>query len=152
MLASKVKVMKVKTLIAQLLVIFTIPSLTSAFELYHQEVNHKTKEGKDLIMTFDELERQEKFSIVRVKHSSGASVPSIMFVVKGCYEIAKLRKEKYFTNLKEWTDNQGNWLYKIGYTSDKSDDPKKNYGNDIDMTKDLEYMSVEDLANIFERK
>ena len=129
-----------------------IPAIALSSDLYHEEVNHKAKEGKDLIMVFDEIERQDKFSIVRVKHTSGASVPSIMFMVKGCYEIAKLRGAKYFINLKEWSDEQGYWMYKIGYTSDKNNSPKVFFGDDIDKSKELEYLSVEDYKMIFERK
>ena len=145
--------MKTKILNVLFSIFLLSPSaILSASDLYHEEVNHKSKDGKDLIMVFDELQRHDKFSIVRVKYTSGASVPSIMFVVKGCYEIAKLRKEKYFINLREWSDSQGSWIYKIGYTSDKSNDPKKYFGNDIDMSKELEYMSVDDFALIFNRK
>jgi len=113
--------------------------------LYHDEANVKAKAGgKDLAMTFDEVERHDKYSIVKVKRTSGASVPSIMFVVKGCYEIAKIRKARYFINLKEWEDIQGNWVYKIGFTSDNTVDPKKYFGNDVDLKKDLEFMTVKD--------
>lgn len=129
-----------------------VPAIASSSDLYHESINHKAKEGKDLIMTFDEIERHEKYSIVRVKHTSGASVPSIMFVVKGCYKIAKLRGAKYFINLKEWSDGKDNWMYKIGYTSDKNNNPKEYFGADIDSSKKLEYTSVEDYAEIFEIK
>lgn len=95
-------------------------------------------------MTFDEVERHDTYSIVKVKRTSGASVPSIMFVVKGCYEIAKIRKAEYFINLKEWADTDRNWFYKIGFTSDKTVDPRTFFGHDIDATKDLKFMSVKD--------
>ena len=92
---------------------------------YHNEVSVKSSTGgKDLIMTFDEVERHEKFSVVKVRHTSGASVPSIMFLTKGVYEMAKRRGVGYFTNLKEWTDAEGNWLYKIGFSNDGKVDPK----------------------------
>ncbi len=82
--------------------------------------------------------------IVKVKHTSGASVPSIMFVVKGCYAIAIIRNEQYFVNLKEWEDANGNWVYKIGFSSDNTVDPKTYFGADIDLNKDLMFMSVKD--------
>lgn len=113
--------------------------------LYHDKVNIKAESGgKDLIMTFDEVERHDKYSIVKVKRTSGASVPSIMFVVKGCYEIAKIRKEQYFINLKEWIDTDGNWVYKIGFASNNTVDPKTHFGEDIDLGKNLGFMSVKD--------
>jgi hypothetical protein len=132
------------------LILFTLITLCctayakGGTSLYHDEVNIKAKEGKDLIMTFDESERYERYSIVKVKRTSGASVPSIMFVVKGCYEIAKIRKAQYFINLKEWEDANGNWVYKIGFSSDNTVDPKAYFGDDIDLKKELMFMSVKD--------
>jgi hypothetical protein len=141
-----------KTIKSILTLLILIPAVGFASDLYHEKVNHKGKGGKDLTMVLDELERHENFSIVRVKYTSGASVPSIMFMVKGFYEIAKLRGEKFFINLKEWSDEDGNWMYKVGYASDKKNDPKKYFGKDIDKTKELEYLSVQELERIFERK
>jgi hypothetical protein len=112
--------------------------------LYHDEVNIKAKEGKNLVMAIDEVERHERYSLVKVKRTSGASVPSIMFIVKGCYEIAKIRKAQYFINLKEWEDTNENWVYKIGFSSDKTVDPKVYFGDDIDLRKELIFMSVKD--------
>ena len=59
---------------------------------------------------------------------------------------------KYFVNLKEWDDDQGNRLYKIGYTSNKSNDPKVYFGEDIDKTKDLKYLAVKDFMKLFKDK
>jgi len=126
--------------------IFVLVSIhvSQAADLYHAEVNIRAKEGKDLIMTLDEVERREKFSIIKVKYISGASVPSSMFVVKGCYEIARIRGMKYFINLREWTDEEGYWVYKIGFSETNRVDPKVFFGDDIDDSKDLEFLSVED--------
>ena len=51
---------------------------------------------------------------------------------------------KYFINLKEWTDEHGDWLYKIGFSEDAHVDPKVFFGDGIDETKELEFLSVED--------
>jgi len=123
-----------------ILLIFSHVSIGA--DLYNQEINVKAKEGKDLIMVLDEIERQDRFSIIRVKHTSGASVPSIMFVVKGCLEIAKIRGAKYFINLKEWADERGDWFYKIGFSEDESVNIETFFGDDIDKSKDLGFMSV----------
>jgi len=123
-----------------ILLIFSHVSIGA--DLYNQEINVKAKEGKDLIMVLDEIERQDRFSIIRVKHTSGASVPSIMFVVKGCVEIAKIRGAKYFINLKEWADERGDWFYKIGFSEDESVNIETFFGDDIDKSKDLGFMSV----------
>ena len=134
--------------------IFVLVSIhvPQAADLYHAEVNIRAKEGKDLIMTLDEVERREKFSIIKVKYISGASVPSSMFVVKGCYEIARIRGMKYFINLREWTDEEGYWVYKIGFSETNRVDPKVFFGDDIDDAKDLEFLSVEDYDVIWGNK
>lgn len=121
-----------------------LPFVAQGAELYHQEIHIKAKEGKDLIMVLDEVENHDRFSIIKVKHTSGASVPSIMFVVKGFYEMARLRKTDYFINLKEWIDDQGNWVYMIGFCSDPSVNPSTYFGNNVDQSKDLKFMAVKD--------
>jgi len=137
-----------------LLVVFACLCLPSCGQkpagLYHKDVNIKaTGGGKDLVMTFDEVERNEKYSIVKVRHTSGASVPSIMFVTKGFYEMAELRGVGYFVNLKEWTDKEKNWLYKVGFSADRNVDPKTHFGEDIDLSKDLRLASVRQFALLF---
>ncbi len=91
----------------------TQPAATSgeAVSLYHDQVAAKSTDGrgKSLVMTFDEVARYDRYSIVKVRRTSGASVPSVMFVVHGLYEMAKIRGDKYFINLKEWTDAEGDW-------------------------------------------
>ena len=133
-----------------ILLIFSHVSIGT--DLYNQEINVKAKEGKDLIMVLDEIERQDRFSIIRVKHTSGASVPSIMFVVKGCVEIAKIRGAKYFINLKEWADERGDWFYKIGFSEDESVNIETFFGDDIDKSKDLGFMSVKDYDQLLGRR
>ena len=64
------------------------PATRAADALYHREVNQKNPGGKDLVMTFQELRRDDKTSTVKVTFVSGASVPSIMFIVRGFYDIA----------------------------------------------------------------
>src|ERR1035437_1745455 len=78
-----------------------------AEKLYRQEINETNAEGKNLTMTFEELSRDEKTSTVKVTFKSGASVPSIMFIVRGCYDIANARHALYFANLKEWKADDG---------------------------------------------
>lgn len=137
---------KIETIIlgGLFIILWSISSVYGETLFYHDEVNIKAKEGKDLVITFDEIERHDRYSVVSVKHTSGASVPSIMFVVKGCYEIAKIRKAQYFINLKEWEDTKGNWVYKIGFSSDNTVDPFTYFGADIDPKKELMFMSVKD--------
>lgn len=105
-------------------------------------------------MKFEEIERREEYSIVRVTHTSGASVPSVMFVSKGFYNIAKQRGKKYYINLKDWTDADKKWMYKkVGFVDSKDIDLKKIYGSDI--KEDLNaksFSSVEDDNLFFGKK
>lgn len=136
--------MRTRIAIIVLAALLALPAAGRGADLYHQEVNIRASQGKDLVMVLDEVERQERFSIIKVTRTSGASVPSIMFVVKGTYEMAKLRGSDYFINLKEWTDQDGHWLYKIGFSSDRSVNPESYFGGDIDRSKTLEFLSVKD--------
>ena len=120
--------------------------------LYHDEVNIKAKEGKDLVMTIDEVARHDRYSVVKAKRTAGASVPSMMYVARGVYEIAKTRKAQYFINLKEWQDIKGNWFYKIGFSSDNTVDPKTYFGDDIDPNKELKFMTVKDYDGLWGSK
>jgi hypothetical protein len=122
----------IRTVFSALL--FTLWNVGAAFGndgLWIDEVNIKSDSGKDFIMKFEELERAQDFSIVRVQHTSGASVPSSMFVAKGMYTIAKQRGVENFINLKEWRDENDHAMYKVGFANSKEIDLKHKYGNDI---------------------
>ena len=59
--------------------------------------------------------------------------------------IAKLRGKNYFINLKEWRDQNDNWMYKVGFVDSKEIDLNNVYGNDIKSDLDPDaFMSVED--------
>lgn len=110
------------------------------------EVNRKaTDGGKDLIMKFEEVERRDGVSVVRVRHESGASVASIMFVAKGMCQIAKRRGARYFGTMKEWINDRGEWMYLEAFTSGKDVDLKRMCGADCDAPIDANALtSVED--------
>ena len=133
-----------RRIVVLLLFIATCP-IAYGVELWVDEVDIKSEDGKDLIMKFEEIERHANYSIVRVQYTSGASVPSVMFIVRGVYNIAKIRGKKYFVNLKEWHDPDGNWMYKEGFVDSKDINLFKMYGDGI--KKDIEedaFMSVEE--------
>lgn len=121
-------------------------------ELYHQEVNIQDDISKNLIIVFDEVESHDRFSIVKVTYTSGASVPTSMFLMKCVYEMAKLRKASYFIPLKDWTDDEGNWISKVGFTSDLNVDPFTYFGDDVDKNKPMNFMSVRDYDLLWENK
>jgi hypothetical protein len=123
------------------------PRAAAQTELYVAEVN---EEGgpKPLKMRVEEIERAPRFSILRVTHTSGASVPSSMFVARALWEIARLRKTEFFINLKEWDGPDGTRLYKVGYSdSDKVDVPEY-FGETPDNPM---FMSVHLFAPVFDR-
>lgn len=127
------------------LMICSVGLVHASDNLWVNEVNIKSEKGKDQIMKFEELERAHDYSIARVQFTSGASVPSIMFVVNGFYTIAKQRGNEYFINLKEWRDENNYWMYKVGFVNSKEIDLRSTYGNDIKKDLDSEaFMSVSD--------
>lgn len=137
--------MKVVLLSTLLIILCAVGTAYGSEDLWINEVNIKSDGGKDLIMKFEELERAPDYSIARVKFTSGASVPSIMFIVHGFYTIGKQRAKKYFINLKEWRDENNYWMYKIGFVNSKDIDLKGRYGNDIKEGLNSEaFMSVSD--------
>jgi hypothetical protein len=122
-----------------------------AEKLYRQEINETNAEGKNLTMTFEELSRDEKTSTVKVTFKSGASVPSIMFIVRGCYDIANARHALYFANLKEWKADDGGWMYLVGFSSDKTVDPYQYFGLPASLPKTAvhDFMAVKDYDKVF---
>jgi hypothetical protein len=130
----------------------TITGVTTAGELYHREVNEKNPGGKDIIMTFDELDRDDKTSTARVKFVSGASVPSIMFIVRGFYDIAQERKATYFINLKEWKDKDGAWMYLVGFSNEKNINIQEYFNLKEPLSQEQQFMSVKDYDLIFKVK
>ena len=120
--------------------------------LYRDEINLPPQGGgKGLVMTFAEVERQPRYSIVKVRYVSGSSVGSAMYVVKGCWEIARQRGAEYFVNLQEWRDSEGNAILKIGFTNDKLVDPRTYFDTEIDPTKELLFLSVTEYAPLWQR-
>jgi hypothetical protein len=120
--------------------------------LVHREVNQKNPGGKDLVLTFREISREERTSLAKVTYRSGASVPSIMFLVQGFYEVAKVRKAKYFINLKEWDAPDGDRMYLVGFSNDKDVSIQEYFRfNEPPSIPDRhEFLSVKEYAKIFE--
>jgi hypothetical protein len=123
----------------------------AADPLHHQEVNIKNPGGKDLLMKFDELRRDEKTSTAKVTRISGASVASSMFIVQGFYDIANLRGAAYFVKLKEWRADDGNVMYLVGFANDdKKPIPELfNLSESDGKSADTKFFSVKDYDQIF---
>lgn len=120
--------------------------------LYRDEINLPPQGGgKGLVMTFTEVERHPRYSVVQVKYVSGSSVGSAMYVVKGCWEIARQRGLEYFISLKEWRDSDGNAVFKIGFVDDRTVDPRTYFDTDVDPNKELIFLSVKDYAPLWQR-
>lgn len=131
--------------------LFTFPILSPAQELHRREVNEKaTAGGKDLVMKLEELRRDAKTSEIKVTHTSGASVPSSLFIMRGCYDIAKARQAAFFIKLKEWTAEDNTTHMLLGFSDDNKVDPQAYF----DLKKPLpvgeaEFMAVKDLEAMF---
>ena len=121
-------------------------------QLVHREVNQKNPGGKDLVMTFRKISREERTSLAKVTYRSGASVPSTMFVVHGFYEVAKARKSKYFINLKEWDAPDGDRMYVVGFSNDKDVSIREyfRFNEPLSVPDRHEFLSVNEYARIFE--
>jgi hypothetical protein len=115
-------------------------------DLYIREVNEPDGPGKPLRMRFEEIERSPRYSVVQVTFTSGASVPSAMFIVRGMWEIARQRGLPFFIKLEEWKAPDRKWMYKVGYSdSDKVNVPAF-FG---ESPQEVRFMSVTQFERIF---
>ena len=139
------------TLVLATLTVFVLPA-GAAGPLVRNEVNQRNPGGKDLVMTFQEVRRDEKTSLAKVAYRSGASVPSSMFVVRGFYDVAKARGYKYFINLKEWDAPDGDRMYLIGLSNDKSVSISEYFGftEPPSVPDRHQFLSVDEFSRLFE--
>lgn len=141
------------TFVAVLLL--TLGGIAEAEEpLLRREVNEKNPGGKDLVMTFQEIRRDEKVSTVKTTMKSGASVPSSMFIIRGFYDIANARGATYFIKLKEWVEPDGARMYLVGFSDDKSVNPNEYFGLSEPLSKpgESQFLAVKDFDLMFQRK
>ena len=104
------------------IVFLLLAACSGASNLVNLDVNQGPVEnGKTLKMEFREIERKVDESIVRVTFSSGGSVSSSMFVLKGSCAIAKSREAKFFRYVSE-TDGTGDeWVNTIAFATSPND-------------------------------
>lgn len=123
----------------------------AADELHRREVNQKNPGGKDLIMTFEETKREGDISTVKVTMTSGASVASAMFVMRGVYDIAKIRKMDYLIKLSEKEEDDGSWTHNFGFSNDSKVDPQKHFKLKDPLPDDdgFKFVAVKDFDLIF---
>lgn len=136
--------------VALALAILQIPAPASEAvpKLYSDETNVQSDDGRLLKLRLEEVERAPQYSLIKVTHSSGASVPSIMFVVHGMWAIAHLRDKAFFVKLKEWTDENEHWMYKVGFASTKNVDALSCFGQEL--PKKSRILAVRDYDIIFD--
>ncbi len=99
-----------------------------AAKLHRREERGTTRDGRDIVMIFEELKRDEKTSTATVKSVGGGSVDSAMFVMRGAFDIAKARGAAYFVKLKEWESENGAWMSLIGFAPGKDVNPQEYFG------------------------
>ena len=137
----------------QLLVVFMLsaPAVADvlAVDLHRREVDQKNPGGKDLVMSFEEVSRDERTSLARVTYKSGGSVGASMFVVRGFYDIARARGAAYFIKLKEWSAADGAQMYLVGFSNDKNVPPAEYFGLAAPLPGEIRFMSVEQFSGIF---
>src|SRR5262245_19567776 len=144
--------MSMRPLLLTLLLGFLFPTDAVAADLYRRDINQVNPGGKDLVMSFEEVRRDAKTSLVKVTYKSGASVASSMFIVRGCYEIARARGALYFIKLKEWEAEGGSRMYLVGFSTTKSISPTEYFGltEPLPITTEHDFMSVQDFGRLFE--
>ncbi len=127
------------------------PSASAAEKLFHLEVNEKNPGGKDLVINFEEVKREEKTSTVKVTMKSGASVPSTMFIMRGFYDLAQKRKMRYFIKLSEKQEQDGSYTTVMGFTNDKNINVQKYFKLDKPLPKktEFEFSDVVELDMLF---
>jgi hypothetical protein len=125
-----------------------VSTMAFAQGLHRREVNEKNPGGKDLVMTAQELRRDERTSEVKITYRSGASVPSAMFIVHAFYDIARERKAAYFIKLKESKAADGDTVFLVGFSKTDKVAPAT-YFDVPRLDPATEFMSVEDFAMIF---
>jgi hypothetical protein len=109
----------------------------------------------DRMAKAEELERNGNTSKIKVVQERGSSVGNSMFVMMAVCEVAKARNYEYFTNLKEWNDEDGGRIYIVGFTNKKDADIKKEFGEQYNYENDFgqkrDYMSVSQMKPLFEK-
>ena len=115
-------------------------------DLYVREVNEPDGPGKPLRIRFEEIERSRRYSVVQVTFTSGASVPSSMFTVRGMWEIARQRGLPFFIMLKEWEASDGKWMFKVGFSDSARVDVQSFFG---ESPQEVRFMSVKQFESIF---
>ena len=136
------------------MMMITMPTPAFSAELFKREVNEKNPGGKDLKMTFEETSRDGDVSTVKVGFTSGASVASMMFIVKCACEMAKERKMPYFIKLKEWVEKDGSLRLRYGFTKTDREDPVKLFklSEPVPDTPGSGYLEVKTYEALFEEE
>ena len=115
--------------------------------LLKREVNQKNPGGKDLVISIEEMRRDERVSLVKVTFVSGASVPSSMFIVRCFYDIARVRGATHFLKLKEWQTKEGSRMLLVGFSKSNSVNPKEYFN--LSESTDQKFMAVSDFDPLF---
>jgi hypothetical protein len=119
----------------------------AADTLHRRDVKQVNPGGKDLIMSFEEVRRDEKISLAKVTFVSGASVPGSMFIVRGFYDIAKARGATHFIKLREWKAEDDSWMYLVGFSNSKDVVPKDYFK--LAESVEPKFMAVSDFDPLF---
>ena len=121
--------MKLKITILCLLVLLFGCSKTAINSTALVEISSADYGDKEYLMKITELERDGNMSTLKLFYMKmGSSVGSSMFIMRGFYEVAKSRGTEYFTNLKEWDDENGDRIYIGGFTNKKNPDIQTEFG------------------------
>ncbi|HUP79058.1 MAG TPA: hypothetical protein VM260_10935 [Pirellula sp.] len=123
-----------------------VPHVANAADtLFKREVNQSEPGEKTLRMSFEELRRDEKVSLIKVTYGSGASVPIVMFLSRCYYDLAHARNAQYYVILMEWNADDNTTIAVVGFTDDSNVDVKTYFDESGRANKKLERVSDSDL-------
>lgn len=136
---------------------FFMTFLSGCSKPQHQLIVIDSRDYGDpnFLMKFEEISRTKNTSTVRITSQKASSVGSSLFIMKGFYEIAKVRGFKYFTSLdyKNLSREQG--IYIGGFTNNKDADIKKEFGEQFSYENDYgqqrKIASVEQYDFLFDK-
>jgi len=110
-------------------------------ELFHKRVF--VAEGNTPIdMDVTELERHDRYSVVRLQYRSGMPTGSALTFASVTCEMGRARGAAYVTNLRDWSDGKGNWFYIIGFADSKTVNPRTYFGYHGEIVEDPAFLTV----------
>jgi hypothetical protein len=93
-------------------------------------------------MEVTELERHERYSLVRVQRISGKPTGSALALASVFCELGRARRAAYICKLHDWADGDRSSLYVVGFAPSETVDPRVYFGYAGDIVDEPVFLSV----------